>query len=127
MRNVPMDHIALDEVLRPFLQLAALADLEGQQAVELTLQLGAEFAVAIEQLRRADRCAEQVAYDAEVHGGSHADARRSLGAGLAGVLELDLGRASGGGDQPALAVVEQPVRAELSRAFEDRVICGPAV
>src|SRR5437016_1795088 len=121
MGNVPMGHIALDEVLRPFLQLSALADLEWQQAVELTLQFSAEFGVAIEQLRCADRCAEQIAYDAEVHGGSHADACRSLSAVLAHVLELDLRRASGGGDQPALAVVEQPVRAELGGAFERRV------
>src|SRR5260370_3876603 len=119
-----MEHVGLDEGLRPLLQLPALADLERKQAFELTLQLGAEFGVAIEQLRRADSCAEQVAYDAEIHGGSHADACRSLGAGLARVLELDLARASGGGDDTALAVVEQRVRAELSRAFEDRVICG---
>src|SRR5439155_20829639 len=90
MGNVPMDHVALDEILRPFLQLPALADLEGQQAVELTLQPGPEFGVAIEQLRRADGCAEQVAYYAQVHGGSHANARRSLRAGLASVLEFDL-------------------------------------
>jgi hypothetical protein len=112
-----MDHVALDEVLRPFLQLPALADLEGQQAVDLTFQPGAEFGVAIEQLRRADGCVEQIADDAQVHGRSHANTRRSLGAGLAGVLEFDLGRAAGGGDQPAFAVFHQPVRAELGRAF----------
>ena len=53
MRDVAMNHVALNKIFGPFLQLPAPADLEGQQAVELALELEAEFGVAVEQLLRA--------------------------------------------------------------------------
>src|SRR5262245_38947412 len=108
---MPVDRIALDEIFGPFLQLAPLSHLVRQQPVELTLQLSAEFSVAFEQFRSLDDRAEKVTQDGEVHGGPHANARRSFYTGLVRVLELNLRGDSSRSDQVAFAVIHQPVRA----------------
>ena len=56
MRHVPVVRVGLGEILLPFLQLPAGADLEGQHLVQRGLQRRAEVGIDVEDLGGAEAC-----------------------------------------------------------------------
>src|SRR4051812_18053605 len=68
MRDMAMLRLNLGIVLYPFLQLPTRPDLKRRQAYMRRNYLAAHLKVALQQSRRAFKCAEQSTYQLDVHG-----------------------------------------------------------
>ena len=116
VREVAVVRLDLLELLAPFEQLPLAADRVRPQLRPRVEQLFAEWRVDPQSLGRIGGAREQIAHERQIHGRAGRDRAR-----LAAEPELVLGRRRRRGDEVALAVVHEPVEAELGGAAQHRI------
>src|SRR5688572_29277086 len=117
MREVPVLRILFLEVFGPLLELAALADLIGDETGARLANPFAERGVGAEHRGRLDRVGEQIPHECTVH--RHPRAHRRGAA--PGHLELQLGRRGRQRDELPLGVGREDVEVELARRLHHRI------
>ena len=116
VREVPVVRLDFLELVAPFEELSLAADRVRTQPGRASRSCVAEGGIDAQGLGRIRDVREQVAHQRQIHRRAGRDRPA-----LAADLELVLGRRRRRGDEVALAVVDEPVEAELGGAAQHRI------